>query len=667
MYEFKNLASLPYFPGTIYGIESCSEQSFILSSWATIYLVNISSGEIQQLGNHDEIIYSISLDSSNTIVASGSLDKTIRLWDVSQKSFLKLLALNKDPIRAVKFSEGGRLLASGGDIKYKDPDSEEKLVRVYLWDWEKEEVEHIFYGHQGYIRKLEFFSDDKYLASLDNRGVINIWNIQTRSLFKRFEVNCFDFAIDQKCKSIITSGDNGIQFWDLETLKCIKTFASEVNCVSPMAYSPVNNLIAASIGKEVHIFDYPTGKIRGQINVRSQYINFSLDGSFILMDDPSGDYAIEDHHICLSIWEIPKDLWLDPGTYPIFKQPTSIELASQAEPETKFSKIDLPKKPDPPEISEIPYSESKALLQIELENTKFVLSKQALFLSVLSFLGSLFIPGGIILTTILIILWAGTAYINGGLKRRKLRKALVQASQEESLLIEEWDKTRQASLQEYEGLMQEWILECQNIELEKNKNDNIDPLLPEEANKEQVRKAVCLLHPINFEADLKPNAVRRGYAEVKSNFPRLLKQYFGEDKIFELKKVLGKVPDFIYRDERTHLAIDIEIDEPYTPRRYPEEFPKQELKVTHCIEQVEDEERDLLFTEVDWFVIRFSEGQVIQYPASCCKYIAQKIDYLSGTKYLEKFAHVVDLDIDYRWTKSGARCMAKARDRLSYE
>lgn len=67
------------------------------------------------------------------------------------------------------------------------------------------------------------------------------------------------------------------------------------------------------------------------------------------------------------------------------------------------------------------------------------------------------------------------------------------------------------------------------------------------------------------------------------------------------------------------VAIDIEIDEPYT---LPDFIPR------HYIEDSSDSLRDSLFRKSGWAVVRFAEKQVAEGPADCCGYVAALINSL---------------------------------------
>lgn len=208
-------------------------------------------------------------------------------------------------------------------------------------------------------------------------------------------------------------------------------------------------------------------------------------------------------------------------------------------------------------------------------------------------------------------------------------------------------------------------------ELERNyqsqKEATITPEKVAEWRQKKIKQRLASLQPTPLGVRV-TDIDRRGYAEFPNNcsFSNLLERYFGSKKIHALRYMNDKIPDFAYVDKVNNLYIDIEIDEPYTPRQYPHK--SELLTVIHCLEQNEYENRDRLFTDSDWFVIHFSEKQIICWTESCCKHIAKTIYELTGdSSVLSQLDRVRDLQTEPRWTKQKAEAMANRQERLSYE
>lgn len=117
-------------------------------------------------------------------------------------------------------------------------------------------------------------------------------------------------------------------------------------------------------------------------------------------------------------------------------------------------------------------------------------------------------------------------------------------------------------------------------------------------------------------------------------------------------------PDFIYVDEEAGLYIDIECDEPYV---------YSNVEPTHYQELDSEKQRNLAFTNSGCFVIRFAEEQIVRYPESCCKYIADVIANLTENySLLEQFDHIPELSNINHWTKLEAESLAEKKYRDSY-
>lgn len=117
------------------------------------------------------------------------------------------------------------------------------------------------------------------------------------------------------------------------------------------------------------------------------------------------------------------------------------------------------------------------------------------------------------------------------------------------------------------------------------------------------------------------------------------------------------VPDFAYLDR--DIAIDIEVDEPYT---YDTRQP------IHFLDCPKDRSRNQFFTDHGWIVIRFSEAQVVKNPASCCKALASTIALVSGdNSIMTSFRQVPTLKPDRRWTVEQAQQLAAQNYREQFQ
>ncbi len=91
--------------------------------------------------------WTFSYQKGNTL-ASGSSDKTIRLWEVRREEHLRTLTGHTDEVISVAFSPDGNTLASG---------SSDKTIR--LWDIRSGEPPRTLTGHTDWVFSVSFSSD----------------------------------------------------------------------------------------------------------------------------------------------------------------------------------------------------------------------------------------------------------------------------------------------------------------------------------------------------------------------------------------------------------------------------------------------------------------------------------------------------------------------------
>lgn len=158
---------------------------------------------------------------------------------------------------------------------------------------------------------------------------------------------------------------------------------------------------------------------------------------------------------------------------------------------------------------------------------------------------------------------------------------------------------------------------------------------------------------------------RAAKGESEPSFEKYLHQYF-PGKIHASVPIQNPaydcsytyVLDFAYIDPQTNLSINIEVDEPYS---------LQTGKPLHYLSNQVESNRERFLTGCCWSVIRFSEEQVVRYPESCCRTIAEVIADIMGYAMIPKeFAGVRSLPFQPRWTYEEATRMAKTDYRQTY-
>ena len=103
-------------------------------------------------------------------LASGSWDKTVRIWEVATGKELWQLNAHSDEVNAVAWSPCGQWLASGGGDKM-----------VYIYNAKTFEVKWPLRGHSAVVRSVCFSSDGKQLTSGSEDKTVRNWDLATRA------------------------------------------------------------------------------------------------------------------------------------------------------------------------------------------------------------------------------------------------------------------------------------------------------------------------------------------------------------------------------------------------------------------------------------------------------------------------------------------------------
>src|SRR5436305_2945496 len=111
-------------------------------------------------------VNSVAFSPDGKILASGSGDKTIKLWNVTSGKELHTLQGHADVVFSVAFSPNGKTLASGS------------FKAIKLWDVASgKELRTITLGYGERATEVIFSSDGKTLADVDMDGTYRLWDV----------------------------------------------------------------------------------------------------------------------------------------------------------------------------------------------------------------------------------------------------------------------------------------------------------------------------------------------------------------------------------------------------------------------------------------------------------------------------------------------------------
>ncbi len=222
----------------------------------TIKLWNLESGkEVYTLEGHDHSVYSVSFSPDGKTLATGSEDKTIKLWNLEKFEEIHTLKGHLESVKSVSFSPDGKTLATG---------SEDSTVK--LWSLEKFEEICTLKGHLESVESVSFSPDGKILATGSEDSTIKLWSLEKFEeihTLKGHLESVYSVSFSPDGKTLATgSEDKTIKLWNLKTCKVIRTLKGHYGGVWSVSFSPDGKTLATgSADKTIKRWNLRTGKV----------------------------------------------------------------------------------------------------------------------------------------------------------------------------------------------------------------------------------------------------------------------------------------------------------------------------------------------------------------------------------------------------------------------
>jgi WD40 repeat protein len=193
------------------------------------------------LYGHTQAASGVAFSPDGSILASGSFDHTIILWDVSSgQSIREITAEEVGSIKDIAFSPDGSSLAVSGSYN-----------TVVILDVETGQlIGRPLTGHTDWVPSMAFSPDGETLASGSADGTVILWDVADgQSIGEPLSIHTstvFSVAFSPDGETVVSGGADGIvALWNVESHQLIgEPFNPGVDAVRSVAFSPDGGLLA---------------------------------------------------------------------------------------------------------------------------------------------------------------------------------------------------------------------------------------------------------------------------------------------------------------------------------------------------------------------------------------------------------------------------------------
>lgn len=242
------------------------------------------------LRGHTEDVKFADFDVTGNLVVTASMDKTARVWDLSNAQQIQRFE-HDDPVFSAAFDPTGRWIITAAG------------TAAHIWDHRTGERVRVLEGHENRLSRAMFapVGDRGVTSSID--GTARIWNTSTGAEITVFgdrtnPVKHVAFAPDGK-RVVTASTDGKARVWDVATGDELHVLTGHSGAVTSAEFdADGRRIVTVSKDKKLRVWDAESGSLirtyQSEPPIPLESATFSPDGRYIAVAASDGSARIMD-------------------------------------------------------------------------------------------------------------------------------------------------------------------------------------------------------------------------------------------------------------------------------------------------------------------------------------------------------------------------------------
>jgi WD40 repeat protein/serine/threonine protein kinase len=238
-----------------------------------------STRYLRSFKGHTKGVTAVVVTPDGRFVVSGSKDATLRLWDLATTKCLRVYEGHQDGVTAIAMTQYGRFIVSG---------SEDKTLRT--WNPATAGCLKVFTGHKQHVTAVAITPDKRFIISGSADKTLRLWNAASAESLQTFlghkeSVTAVEVASNGQYM-VSGSADRTLRLWQIASGKSLRTMKGHDDVVTSVAMTSDSRFaISSSKDRTLRLWDLATGAC---LSVFEQYqqgittVVVTADGRFVI-------------------------------------------------------------------------------------------------------------------------------------------------------------------------------------------------------------------------------------------------------------------------------------------------------------------------------------------------------------------------------------------------